>query len=116
MVPAATSILAVITQRGVSKPRSRLDVYRLPVQLLAAYNLFAANATIRFKDKYRVSFGIENLLERGAAEYLRHLQPDAGSDGRGGRISSGRLRCTSRTAPTYDPLGRTYFISMTMDF
>ena len=52
-----------VSQRGVSHAGHGLDVYRLPVQLLAGLQLFAANASIRFKDKYRVAFGIENLLD-----------------------------------------------------
>jgi outer membrane receptor protein involved in Fe transport len=82
---------------------------------LPAYSLFAANASIRFKDKYRVAFGIENLLDQeppmtyglsnptlvptAAAPYQFGAAPAHVTDG-----------------ATYDPLGRTYFITMTMDF
>jgi outer membrane receptor protein involved in Fe transport len=82
---------------------------------LPAYQLFAANASLRFKDKYRVSFGIENLLDTeppmnyGLSNPT--LVPTATAP-----YQFGAAPVHVTDGATYDPLGRTYFISMTMDF
>jgi iron complex outermembrane recepter protein len=82
---------------------------------LPAYQLFAANASLRFKDKYRVSFGIENLLdEEPPMNYglgNPTLVPTAAAP-----YQFGAAPAHVTDGATYDPLGRTYFISMTMDF
>jgi outer membrane receptor protein involved in Fe transport len=80
---------------------------------LPDYQLFSANASIRFKDKYRLSFGLENLLDTEPP--CNNANPTT--------VPSPTTPfafptdCTHVTdGSTYDPLGRTYFISMTMDF
>jgi len=82
---------------------------------LPSYNLFAANASIRFKDKYRVAFGLENLFDKdppmnyGASNPT--LVPTAAAP-----YQFGAAPVHVTDGATYDPLGRTYYISMTMDF
>jgi iron complex outermembrane recepter protein len=76
------------------------------------YQLFALSANYSFMDRYTVRMGIENLLDEEP--------PLAGFDPTtlpfptpaqhiGGGLGGG-------SGATYDPLGRRYFISMTMDF
>jgi iron complex outermembrane recepter protein len=71
-----------------------------------AYNLFALSGNYRFADRYRVSAGIENLFDKappclGANPASTNFPIDCTRSGGGG---------------TYDPLGRRFFLSMTMDF
>jgi iron complex outermembrane recepter protein len=76
------------------------------------YQLFALSASYSFMDRYSLRMGIENLLDEEP--------PLAGFDPTtlpfptpaqhiGGGLGGG-------SGATYDPLGRRYFISMTMDF
>lgn len=70
-----------------------------------SYGLFSASGNIRF-DRYTVSVGIENLLDEEP--------PCLGAN----PANTGfPLEC-SRTGggAVYDPLGRQYFVSMSMDF
>jgi outer membrane receptor protein involved in Fe transport len=72
---------------------------------LPAHNLLAASGNYRF-DKYTLSVGIQNLLDEdppciGANPFATPFATDCTRTGDGS---------------TYDPLGRRYFISMTMDF
>jgi outer membrane receptor protein involved in Fe transport len=72
---------------------------------LPAYGLFSASGNIRF-DRYTVSIGIENLLDEEP--------PCLGANPANAGFA---LEC-SRTSPgsVYDPLGRQYYVSMSMEF
>jgi outer membrane receptor protein involved in Fe transport len=82
---------------------------------LPNYQLFSASGNIRFKDKYTVSIGLENLLdeEPPCNNSDPTLLPTAALPFQFPRACS---HVTGNDGATYDPLGRTYFISMTMDF
>ena len=70
-----------------------------------AYGLFSASGNIRF-DQYTVSIGIENLLDEEP--------PCLGANPANAGFA---LECTRTSAGSvYDPLGRQYYISMSMDF
>lgn len=74
------------------------------------YMLYALTGGYTFADRYRVNVGIENLFDKEPP--CLGFDPDATAyEDYGGqqcqRIGSGG---------TYDPLGRRYFVSMTMDF
>jgi outer membrane receptor protein involved in Fe transport len=80
---------------------------------LPDYQLFSASANIRFADRYRVSIGIENLLDEeppcvnanpGATPFPTQCTHVGSTFGNAGDTS------------TYEPLGRRYFISMNMEF
>jgi outer membrane receptor protein involved in Fe transport len=82
---------------------------------LPNYQLFSLNASIRFKDKYRVAFGLENLLDTAPPMTYGLSNPTL--------VPTSAAPYQFGAAPThvvdgatYDPLGRTYFVSMTMDF
>jgi iron complex outermembrane recepter protein len=80
---------------------------------LPAYGLMSASGNIRFNDKYTVSIGLENLLdeEPPCLNSNPTLLPTAAQP------FNFPTACThTGDGSTYDPLGRTYFISMTMDF
>jgi len=75
---------------------------------LPAYGLFSVSGNYQIADKYNLSAGIENLLDEeppcinqnpAAAPFPTACTHVAGGDG-----------------ATYDPLGRQFFISMSMDF
>jgi outer membrane receptor protein involved in Fe transport len=73
---------------------------------LPSYGLFAMSGDYRFADKYRVSVGIENLLDEeppcvGANPLATPFPTDCTRTGDGS---------------TYDPLGRRFYVQMTMDF
>ena len=69
------------------------------------YSLFSASGNINF-DRYRVSVGIENLLDEEP--------PCLGANPANAGFPSD---CTHGTGgSTYDPLGRQYYVSLTMDF
>ena len=77
-----------------------------------AYQLFALSGSYMFGERYTFRYGIENLLDEepplagGNPLALPFPQPDTHI---GGGLGGG-------SGATYDPLGRRYFISMTMDF
>jgi outer membrane receptor protein involved in Fe transport len=75
------------------------------------YQLFSAAANLRFADRYRVSIGIENLLDEeppctGANPTQTPFPTECSRTQGPGGFDGG----------TYDPLGRRYFISMNMEF
>jgi outer membrane receptor protein involved in Fe transport len=73
---------------------------------LPNYQLFSASGNIRFNDKYTLSIGLENLLDEEPP--CLNANPTA---------TPFPTQCThTGDGSTYDPLGRTYFVSMTMDF
>ena len=70
-----------------------------------AYDLFSAAANIRF-DRYNVGIGIENLLDEDP--------PCIGANPGNANFP---LECShSGNGAVYDPLGRRYYVSLTMDF
>jgi len=72
---------------------------------LPAYDLFSVSANIRW-DRYALSLGIENLLDE---------EPPC--TGANPTATPFPTECTRTTdGSTYDPLGRQFFVSMTMDF
>ncbi len=84
-----------------------------------SYQLFALTGGYTFGDRYRVNFGIENLLDE--IPPCVGADPDAfGFEALGGldctRVSGGGEGGVGGTYGTYDPLGRRYYVSMTMDF
>jgi outer membrane receptor protein involved in Fe transport len=73
---------------------------------LPAYGLLSASTNYRFADKYNVSLGIENLLDEEP--------PCIGANPTNTPYA---LDCTHTTdGATYDPLGRRFYLQMTMDF
>ena len=72
---------------------------------LPTYNLFAVNAGYTFADRYRVNVGVTNLLDEEP--------PCVGGNP---NASPFPTSCTHTAGNTYDPLGRSYYVSMTMDF
>jgi outer membrane receptor protein involved in Fe transport len=76
---------------------------------LPAYGLFALSGDYRFADKYRVAIGVENLLDEEP--------PCTGANPLNTPFP---LDCTHTNfgvdAATYDPLGRRFYVQMTMDF
>lgn len=73
-----------------------------------SYHLFALTAGYRFQDRYRVSLGIENLLDEEPP--CLGYNPDAN----GGRFAAD---CTHGAgSAVYDPLGRRFFLSLNMEF
>jgi outer membrane receptor protein involved in Fe transport len=73
---------------------------------LPSYQQFALTGGYTFAETYRVSFGIENLLDEdppcvGGNPFAVPFATECTHSGAGG---------------TYDPLGRRFFLSMTMDF
>jgi len=76
------------------------------------YQLFALSGNYDFADKYSLRFGIENLFdeEPPLAGYNPTSLPFATPATHiGGGLGGG-------SGATYDPLGRRYFLSMTMNF
>jgi len=72
---------------------------------LPSHDLFALSGNYRF-DRYVVSLGIENLLDEDP--------PCINANPTSSRFP---MACTrSGDGATYDPLGRRFFLSMTMDF
>jgi len=82
---------------------------------LPDYQLFSASANIRFKDKYRLSFGLENLLDTEPPMNYGISNPTLVPT-QAAPYQFGAAPAHVIDGATYDPLGRTYFISMTMDF
>ncbi len=73
------------------------------------YQLFALTGGYSF-DRYRLNVGIENLLDEEPP--CLGFDPDAF-----GYRDFGGQQCThSGNGSTFDPLGRRFFVSMTMDF
>jgi outer membrane receptor protein involved in Fe transport len=72
------------------------------------YGLFSMSGSFRF-ERYSIQAGIENLLD----EEPPCLGANPANQGFALECSHGGL---SAPGSTYDPLGRRYFISMTMDF
>jgi len=73
---------------------------------LPAFGLFSASGSYRFADRYNLNVGIENLLDEeppciGANPLATPFPTDCTRTGDGS---------------TYDPLGRRFYVSMTMDF
>jgi outer membrane receptor protein involved in Fe transport len=74
------------------------------------YQLFALTGGYTFADRYRLNVGIENLLDKEPP--CLGYDPDSF-----GYSLFGGQQCThSGNGATFDPLGRRYFVSMTMDF
>ena len=73
---------------------------------LPDYSLFAVSGNYRFADKYNVAVGVENLLdEEPPCVGANPLNTPYPTD------------CTHTTdGATYDPLGRRFYVQMTMDF
>jgi iron complex outermembrane recepter protein len=73
---------------------------------LPAYDLFSAAGNYRFADRYNLSVGIENLLDEEP--------PCVGAN----PLATPFPTACTRTGDgsTYDPLGRRFYVSMTMDF
>jgi outer membrane receptor protein involved in Fe transport len=70
------------------------------------YQLFALTGGYTFADRYRVNMGIENLLDE-----------DPPCTGANPNATPWPTVCNhSGGGSTYDPLGRRFFVSMTMDF
>jgi iron complex outermembrane recepter protein len=73
---------------------------------LPAFNLFSASTNYRFADKYNLAVGIENLLDE---------EPPC--LGENPTATPFPTACThTGDGSTYDPLGRRFFVQMTMDF
>jgi iron complex outermembrane receptor protein len=70
-----------------------------------AYHLFALTGGYTFADTYRVNVGIENLLDNDP--------PCIGADPGAPRFA---VACSHSSGNTYDPLGRRFFVSMSMEF
>jgi iron complex outermembrane receptor protein len=101
----------------VTSPTSSACRYGLPVGfgppgVDTDYQLFALSANYSFNDRYTLRVGIENLFDEepplagGDPTALPFATPDTHI---GGGLGGG-------SGATYDPLGRSFFISMTMDF
>ena len=81
-----------------------------------SYTLLYLGGSYAFHDKYTLRFGIDNLLDRDP--------PLAGGDPNSVPfpipqthvISTGRGGFGAGGSSVYEPLGRRYFVSMTMDF
>jgi outer membrane receptor protein involved in Fe transport len=89
-----------------SNPPTAASVVGCENSTLPDYSLFAATANYRFADKYNLAVGIENLLDEeppcvGANPLATPFPTDCTRTGDGS---------------TYDPLGRRFFVQMTMDF
>jgi outer membrane receptor protein involved in Fe transport len=83
-----------------------------PPAVDTSYDLFALSANFAIKERYTLRMGIENLLDEepplagGNPTALPYPIPDQHI---GGGLGGG-------SGATYDPLGRRFFVSMTMDF
>ena len=85
-----------------TNPLSQSCVYNS----LPAYSLFSAATNVRFNDKYTLRVGIENLLD---------TEPPCLNANPGAYPFP--LDCThSNDGATYDPLGRQFYITMSMEF
>ncbi|WP_428103085.1 TonB-dependent receptor domain-containing protein [Candidatus Rariloculus sp.] len=73
-----------------------------------SYGLFALTAGYTFQDRYRVNLGVENLLDD--VPPCRAYDPDAN----GGRFARDCNRGSG--SAVYDPLGRRFFVSLSMEF
>ena len=77
-----------------------------------AYQLFTLTGRYQFGDKYTLQAGIENLLdEEPPITGTNPLQTPFANPGSHAGIGLG-----TAVGSTYDPLGRRYFLSLTMDF
>jgi outer membrane receptor protein involved in Fe transport len=73
---------------------------------MPSYNLFSATLGYTLGDKYRLSLGIENLFDKEP--------PCTGADPTATPFAT---ECThGGNGATYDPLGRRFFVGMTMNF
>jgi outer membrane receptor protein involved in Fe transport len=76
------------------------------------YMLFALNGSYQFGEKYTLRAGIENLLdEEPPIVGVNPLQTPFANPGTHAGIGLG-----TAVGSTYDPLGRRYYLSLTMDF
>jgi outer membrane receptor protein involved in Fe transport len=83
---------------------------------LPNYQLFSASANLRFNERYTFSIGLENLLDEEPPCIGANPTTVPGS-GTPPNPYAFATECTrTGDGSTYDPLGRTYFVSMTMDF
>jgi outer membrane receptor protein involved in Fe transport len=77
-----------------------------------AYDQWALSGNYQFADKYNVQLGIENLLDEDppcvGAEPTR--APYAFTCEHASQVGGDQYNAT------FDPLGRRYYLSMTMDF
>jgi outer membrane receptor protein involved in Fe transport len=80
------------------------------------YQLFYAGGSFSFNDRYRLTFGIENLLDEEP--------PLVGGNPNGPRfpvppspiVSVGTANFGAGGSAVYEPLGRRYFVGMSMNF
>jgi outer membrane receptor protein involved in Fe transport len=74
------------------------------------YQLFALTGGYTFADRYRLNVGIENLFDEEPP--CLGFDPNASA-----YVDYGGQQCQHiGSGGTYDPLGRRYFVSLTMDF
>ena len=74
--------------------------------------LFALNGSYQFGERYTLRAGIENLLdEEPPIVGVNPLQTPFANPGTHAGIGLG-----TAVGSTYDPLGRRYYLSLTMDF
>jgi outer membrane receptor protein involved in Fe transport len=80
---------------------------------LPSYDLLSLSGNIRFQDKYSVNIGIENLLDTDPP----CLNSNPTTTPTAALPFQFATECThTGDGSTYDPLGRQFYISMTMDF
>jgi outer membrane receptor protein involved in Fe transport len=107
----------ILSAACVTAPASPGCTYGLPAgfgppAVDTDYHLFALSGSYMFGERYTLRYGIENLLDEeppmagGDPTFLPYPTDDQHI---GGGLGGG-------AGATYDPLGRRYFISMTMDF
>ena len=73
-----------------------------------SYQLFALTGGYTFAERYRLNLGIENLLDEDP--------PCIGANPTAFPFATECSHIGGGAGGTYDPLGRRYFVSMTMDF
>jgi iron complex outermembrane receptor protein len=82
---------------------------------LPDYSLMSASGSIRFKDNYTVSFGIENLLDKDPP--CNNANPTLlPTTALPWQFPTECTHVTGNDGSTYDPLGRRYFLSMNFEF
>jgi outer membrane cobalamin receptor len=108
---------SILSGSCVTAPTSTGCAYGLPAGfgppgVDTDYQLIALSGNYDFADKYSLRFGIENLFDEeppmagGDPTALPFATPDTHI---GGGLGGG-------SGATYDPLGRRFFVSMTMNF
>jgi outer membrane receptor protein involved in Fe transport len=75
------------------------------IGVTTSYALFALSGSYRFRDRYTLRAGVENLFDRDPPR--QGGNPDATPFPTVGNRAGGG---------TYDPLGRRAFVNITMDF